>query len=119
MARDRFHAHDVLEVKARVGEAVKRARESSLPTLIEIQTYRYRGHSMSDPGKYRSAEEIEARKKDDCVLRAEAALRAQGRDDAYFAALEAEIEAIVEDAVRFADESAEPGEELIEAYTYA
>jgi pyruvate dehydrogenase E1 component alpha subunit len=119
MASDRFGTGDVLEVKRRVGEAVARARETSKPTLIEAQTYRYRGHSMSDPGKYRTADEVELRKKTDPIMKAEADLRAAGVSDADLARVEAEVEAEVEDAVRFADESAEPGEELIEAYTYA
>ena len=119
MASDRFGTGDVLEVKRRVGEAVARARETSKPTLIEVQTYRYRGHSMSDPGKYRTADEVELRKKTDPITKAEEDLRAAGVSDADLARVEAEVEAEVEDAVRFADESAEPGEELIEAYTYA
>lgn len=119
MASDRFGTGDVLEVKRRVGEAVARARETSKPTLIEVQTYRYRGHSMSDPGKYRTADEVELRKKTDPIMKAEEDLRAAGVSDADLARVEAEVEAEVEDAVRFADESAEPGEELIEAYTYA
>ncbi len=119
MASDRFPSNDVLEVKRRVGEAVTRARETSKPTLIEVQTYRYRGHSMSDPGKYRTAEEIESRKKTDPIAKAEADLRALGLGDDDFKKIEAEVEAEVEDAVKFAEESAEPGEELIEAYTYA
>src|SRR3954452_22885359 len=49
MARDRFFVRDVLDVEARVAEAVARARETSAPTLIEVRTYRFRGHSMSDP----------------------------------------------------------------------
>lgn len=119
MARDRFAANDVMEVEARVGAAVARARKESLPTLIEIMTYRYRGHSMSDPGKYRTADEIEARKKDDCVARAAAKLREMGVTEEDLAAIDAEVEAEVEDAVGFAEESPEPGDELIEAYTYA
>ncbi len=119
MERDRFEATDVLRVRERVGLAVERARTLSLPTLIEVQTYRYRGHSMSDPGKYRTADEIEARKKNDSIANAEKALRAAGVSDDALAALEREVEAAVEDAVRFADESPEPGEEHIEAYTYA
>ena len=119
IARDRFHAHDVLEVKRRVGEAVARARETSRPTLIEVQTYRYRGHSMSDPGKYRTADEIEAATKTDAIAGAELALRAAGLGDAFFAEVERSVDAEVDDAVRFADESAEPGEELIEALSYA
>lgn len=119
MERDRFRANDVMQVRERVGLAVERARKESKPTLIEVQTYRYRGHSMSDPGKYRTAEEVEARKKDDCIAVAERQLRAAGATDADLAAIDREVDAEVEDAVRFADESPEPGEELIEAYTYA
>ncbi len=119
MARDRFPSHDVMHVRERVAEAVERARKESRPTLIEVQTYRYRGHSMSDPGKYRTPEEVEAHKRNDCIDNAAVALRAAGRTDAELAAIEREVEAVVEDAVRFAEESPEPGEELIEAYTYA
>ncbi len=119
MASDRFTSGDVLEVKRRVGEAVARARETSKPTLIEVRTYRYRGHSMSDPGKYRTADEVEERKKTDPILRAETDLRTLGLVDADFARIEAEIEFEIEDCLRFAEESAEPGEELIEAFTYA
>ena len=70
MDRDRFWVEDVLEVEQRIGEAVQRAREQSLPTLIEVRTYRFRGHSMSDPAKYRTAEELEQRKKKDPLHRA-------------------------------------------------
>lgn len=119
VARDRIPANDVLEVRERMGVAIERARKESLPTLVEVLTYRYRGHSMSDPGKYRTAEEIEERKKTDPITRAERDLRAAGATDGDFEALDAEIEKVVEDAVTFADESPEPGEELIEAYTYA
>ena len=119
MARDHITATDVMVVRDRVAEAVKRAREESLPTLIEVRTYRYRGHSMSDPGKYRTQEEIDARRQTDALHRLAEELRGLGADDAALAALDAEVESEVEDAVRFAEESAEPGEELIEAYTYA
>lgn len=119
MARDRFEASDVSVVRERVAVAVERARRESLPTLIEVQTYRYRGHSMSDPGKYRTAEEVEAHKKNDCIANAETALRALGVTDDALAAVSQAVEAEVDDAVRFADESDEPGEALIEAYTYA
>src|SRR5262249_24830045 len=50
---------DVLKMRQAVQRAVKRAREESLPTLIEARTYRYMGHSMSDPGNYRTRAEIE------------------------------------------------------------
>jgi pyruvate dehydrogenase E1 component alpha subunit len=118
MARDRFFAEDVLTVRDRLSEAIERARTDHEPTLVEIRTYRFRGHSMSDPGKYRTAEELEEQKKKDPVLRSRAMLVDQGHEVAV-GKIEAEIEEIVVDAVRFADESPEPGPEILEPTTYA
>ncbi len=117
--RDRFRATNVLEVRERTLVAVERARSTGMPTLMEIQTYRYRGHSMSDPGKYRTPEEVEERKKTDCLHDSETRLRAFGMSDEDLTAINVEIDVVVEDCVKFADESAEPDESLIEAFTYA
>jgi pyruvate dehydrogenase E1 component alpha subunit len=106
MARDRFEGQDVLEVKKRIGQAVERARAGEGPTLIEIITYRFRGHSMSDPGKYRTPEEVEERKKSgDPVRIARDKLLAAGASEEKLAAIEAEVEAEVQAAIKFADES--------------
>src|SRR5258708_26583012 len=78
MDRDRFFADDVLEVERRIGEAVRRAREQSLPTLVEVRTYRFRGHSMSDPAKYRTQAELDEHKKRDSLLRARSGLEQDG-----------------------------------------
>lgn len=118
MARDRFVVTDVLQVKERIAEAVTRAREESAPTLVECRTYRFRGHSMSDPGKYRTAAELEERKKQDPLLRAEADLREAGFGE-KLAALEEDVEREVREAIEFADESPEPGPEILEPTTYA
>ncbi len=107
--RDRFFANDVLDVETRIAEAVKRAREQSLPTLVEIRTYRFRGHSMSDPAKYRTPQELEDHKKRDPLVRAREALVAGGLAEPKLLALEEGVEAEVQDAVKFADESPEPG----------
>src|SRR5216683_827870 len=67
IARDRFDGEDVLRVRDRVAEAVRRARNENMPTLIEIITYRFRGHSMSDAGFYRTKEEVDEWKKRDTI----------------------------------------------------
>jgi pyruvate dehydrogenase E1 component alpha subunit len=118
IAHDRFFATDVLEVEERIGQAVKRAREESLPTLVEVRTYRFRGHSMSDPGKYRTAAELEEQKKRDPLHSARTKLEAM-MDKAELEALEADVEREVADAVKFADESPEPGPEILEETTYS
>jgi pyruvate dehydrogenase E1 component alpha subunit len=105
MARDRFDGYDVLRVRDRVAEAVKRARYNSEPTLIEILCYRFRGHSMSDPGLYRTKEEIEEFKKRDCLSIARQYLEQWGVDEKEFTAIEESVKTEVEDAVKFADES--------------
>lgn len=106
MARDRFEGHDVLYVKERIGEAVARARTGGGPTLIEILTYRFRGHSMSDPGKYRTSEEVEERKRlHDPIRIARERLTLGGVSEATLAELDASVEHEVQDAVLFADES--------------
>ena len=119
MLRDRFFARDVLEVKHRIGEAVERARTQSEPTLVEVRTYRFRGHSMSDPGKYRTADEIEAQKKLDPLNRAREQLKMLGKTEDALTALDQEVETEVQDAVKFADESEQPGPEILEPTTYA
>ncbi|HSY21150.1 MAG TPA: pyruvate dehydrogenase (acetyl-transferring) E1 component subunit alpha [Polyangiaceae bacterium] len=116
--RDRFFADDVLEVERRFAEAIKRAREESKPTLIEVRTYRYRGHSMSDPAKYRTPAELEEHKKRDSLGRARAGLLEQGMAEARVDALEKSVEAEVADAIKFANESPEPTIDLLESTTY-
>lgn len=95
-----------------VARAAKRAREGDGPTLLEIKTYRYKGHSMSDPQKYRSKEEVEEYKEKDPI---ETTLKTI-MDNQY--ATEAEIEAInervrlqVNDSVDFAEESEWPSDD--------
>ncbi len=118
MDRDRFVVDDVLEVERRIGEAVKRAREESLPTLVEVRTYRFRGHSMSDPAKYRTPAELEERKQRDPLARARASLVQRGLDEQRVEALERSVEAEVADAVKFANESPEPTLADLEPTTY-
>ncbi|MGH7272344.1 MAG: thiamine pyrophosphate-dependent enzyme, partial [Polyangiaceae bacterium] len=119
MDRDRFFADDVMEVKKRIGEAVDRAREHSAPTLVEVRTYRFRGHSMSDPAKYRTPAELEDHKKRDPLAFTRAALERAGVDQARFDALEKSIEADVMDARKYAEESPAPSIDVLESTTYS
>src|SRR5204863_5454122 len=112
--RDRFFADDVLTVEQRIGEAVARARELSLPTLVEIRTYRFRGHSMSDPAKYRTQAELEERKKRDPLFRARARLAEEGYGEGRLKTLEEDVDREVAEAVKFAAESPEPDPSLLE-----
>jgi pyruvate dehydrogenase E1 component alpha subunit len=119
MHRDRFFARDVLQVKEKIGEAVELARSTNEPVLVEVRTYRFRGHSMSDPGKYRTAEEIEQEKKLDPLTRARDHLLHLGIAESEIAGVESEIEAEVQDAVKFAEESPEPTADVLEPTTYS
>jgi pyruvate dehydrogenase E1 component alpha subunit len=105
MARDRFDGDDVIKVKRRIAEAIERARTTSEPTLVEVVTYRFRGHSMSDPGLYRTKEEVEEWRRRDPLNRSRARLVELGMPEPDIEALEADVKAEIEDAVKFAEES--------------
>jgi pyruvate dehydrogenase E1 component alpha subunit len=103
----RFDGHDVLEVKEQMGKAVEHARSGKGAVLVEVLTYRFRGHSMSDPGKYRTEDEVAERKKRDPVAVGREKLLAAKMSEKDLSALEEEVEAEIADAVAFA-EKAEP-----------
>jgi pyruvate dehydrogenase E1 component alpha subunit len=87
LVSDRWVVRDVFETRTRLAKAVEQARRDSQPSLIELLTYRFRGHSMSDPGKYRTKDEVELWKERDPLYRAQLELP------------EAEVESIDETAV--------------------
>jgi len=99
------------EVHTGIERAVKRARLGEGPTLLEIKTYRYRGHSMSDPAKYRTKEEVEEYREKDPINQVEKLLLdnkwATAED---IAAIADRVKAEVEDAVSFAEQSPWPDE---------
>lgn len=100
---------DVLAVREAVLRAVERARRDSLPTFLEVRTYRFMGHSMSDPGNYRTRAEIEKYQERDPVKLFTATLKEQGIiDDAGLQEMEGRVREEVEHAVRFAEDSPEP-----------
>jgi pyruvate dehydrogenase E1 component alpha subunit len=100
---------DVLAVKAAVEQAVAHCRTGKGPYLLEAKTYRYRGHSMSDPARYRTREEVQAmRSQHDCIESSRHKLEALGVEEAEFRAIDDEVKAIIQDAADFAQASPEP-----------
>jgi len=100
---------DVLAVRDAVRRAVDRARSGEGPFILEVKTYRYRGHSMSDPAKYRTKEEVdEVKKTRDPIEHIRALLDAAKATEDEIKAIDNEIKAIVAEAVQFAQESPEP-----------
>jgi pyruvate dehydrogenase E1 component alpha subunit len=97
-----------------IAEAVERARKGDGPTYLEIRTYRYRGHSMSDPAKYRTKEEVEDyKKKDPLEVVKTTMLKNKFADEKWFDEMETKIEAIIKDSVEFAENSAWPEPEAL------
>lgn len=94
------------EVHIAIDRAAKRAREGGGPTFLEIKTYRYRGHSMSDPAKYRTKDEVEEYKQHDPIEYVRRVLLEKNyATEEEIKAIDSKIKDIVEDAVRFAEES--------------
>jgi pyruvate dehydrogenase E1 component alpha subunit len=99
----------VLEVKAAAAEALARARAGEGPTILEMMTYRYRGHSMSDPAKYRSKDEVQKmRDTHDPIDGLRRLLEAEGVGEEEFKTFDRDVRAVVNDAADFAQQSPEP-----------
>jgi len=107
---------DPVAVHNAMDEAVQRARAGEGPTFLEMRTYRYKGHSMSDPQKYRTKEELESYKAKDPIDAVRATiLEKKYADEAWFDQMDEKIKAEVDESVRFAEES--PWPEASELYT--
>jgi pyruvate dehydrogenase E1 component alpha subunit len=100
---------DVEAVRAAAEVAVAACRAGKGPYLLEVKTYRYRGHSMSDPGKYRTREEIQKmRSERDCIESARHKLDAMGVDENEIKRIDDEVKRVVQEAADFAQSSPEP-----------
>ena len=111
MAAELVDGMNALTVYDATRRAVERARKNSHPTLLEVRTYRFMGHSMSDPlhGVYRTKDEVEEQKARDPITHLAGKLKDDGIiDQTALDAMDAEIHVEVEEAVRFADESPDP-----------
>ncbi len=95
-----------------VGRAVKRAREGGGPTLLEIKTYRYKGHSMSDPAKYRTKEEVEEYKERDPIEYTKSRLiKTFNVTEEEIEVINERVKAEVDESVKFAEESPWPDDD--------
>lgn len=100
---------DPVAVHNAMDEAIQRARAGEGPTFLEMRTYRYRGHSMSDPAKYRTKEELEEYKAKDPIEQVrEVILKEKYADEAWITEIEEKVKATVDEAVKFAEESPWP-----------
>ena len=111
MATEQVDGQNVLTMRDAMDRAVTRARSESKPTFLEVKTYRYVGHSMSDAahGTYRTKDEVDQSRGRDPLTILSDVMRAGGYwSDAEQQALDAEVLAEVDDAVKFAEESPDP-----------
>ena len=111
MANEVVDGQDVLVMHAAMERAVQRARAEEQPTLLEVRTYRFMGHSMSDPihGHYRTREEVEdQRKRDPIAVWSQRLMAEELMDEAAVKAMDKSVMEEVEDAYQFADQAPDP-----------
>ncbi len=111
MPREMVDGQDVFAVRDAAGRAIARARTESMPTLLEIRTYRFMGHSMSDAvsGTYRTKEELESYLKRDPIALLKSRMEEDGDlTEADWTTMDDEIKAIVQGSIDFAENSPEP-----------
>ena len=110
---------NVREVLLRTSEMIEKVRTDSQPRFIEALCYRFKGHSVVDPDKYRSAEDKEKFRKADPIVFFEHELETSGlADEEYFKSVRVEVEAEVQEIIKFADESPDPKVEELYRYAY-
>jgi pyruvate dehydrogenase E1 component alpha subunit len=108
------------QVRDTLSEVVASIRKDPHPAFVEARTYRYRGHSMSDPASYRTKEQLEKYRLDDPITRLRAQLTREGKlTNEKFDELDKEAKRIALDSVKFAEQSPEPPLEKLHDYTYA
>jgi len=120
MKAEIVNGDDVLEMREATRRAVERARKDKLPFFLEAKTYRFRGHSVADPAKYRTKEEVKKWMDRDPI--GILAQRIQGigiADQEKLRAIDDEAKAQVQDAVQFAEESPLPAPETVTEFVYA
>ena len=114
MPADTVNGMSCEAVHESVGRAVKRAREKGGPTLLEMKTYRYKGHSISDPQKYRSKEEVDEYKDQDPLQTVRKTILSSGFATVdELKKIDDRVEGIVTESVKFAEESPWPADDEV------
>jgi pyruvate dehydrogenase E1 component alpha subunit len=113
MPNRRVQGMDVLEVRQAAEQALAEVRQQGQPFFLEVLTYRYRGHSMGDPERYRQSDEVERWRLDDPIGIFRKHLLSQGLTDQQLDAEEAEVEREVQEAIQFAETSPNPPPEAL------
>jgi pyruvate dehydrogenase E1 component alpha subunit len=122
MVNEVVDGQDVLTMNAAMERAVQRARKDKLPTLLEVRTYRFMGHSMSDPihGHYRTKEEVEnQRKRDPIAVWSQRLIEDGMMDEPAVRTMDKEVMEEVEDAYQFADQAPDPEPSELFTHVYA
>jgi pyruvate dehydrogenase E1 component subunit alpha len=120
MEAEIVNGDDVLEMREAVRQAVNRARKDHLPFFLEAKTYRFRGHSVADPAKYRTKEEVQKWMERDPIAVLGQRIRTLGiANDEQLRALDDDAKAQVQDAVAFAEQAPLPAPESVHEYVYA
>ena len=120
MKADQENGMDLMAVYEKAHEMIERVRGGEGPMFLEYMTYRFRGHSMGDPERYRKSDEVKRWEKDDPIgIFNDRLVKDKIATEAGLKKIEQDIEAEVEDAVRFAEESPEPAAEELFTDIYA
>jgi pyruvate dehydrogenase E1 component alpha subunit len=117
MPSERIDGMDILEVYDATQKALDHVRTEG-PFLIEVVTYRYRGHSMGDPERYRASDEIDKWRKDNPIGIFRAKLLEEGFSESVLDEEEHRVEKVIEEAIQFAEESPDPAPETLFDYMY-
>lgn len=117
---DIVNGDDVLEMREITAHAIERARKQSMPFFLEAKTYRFRGHSMSDPAKYRTKEEVQRwMERDPIHILGERMVGLGIASAEQLRAIDEDAKRAVRDAVEFAETSPEPAPETVMDHVYA
>ncbi len=120
MANEFVDGMDVMAVRGATLRAIERARKDGSPTLLEVRAYRYMGHSMSDPGNYRTRDEIKKhQERDPIVLFQESLKAAKVMNEKEFEQIRQEAIAATDKAIKFAEESPFPDESVLMTDVFA